>query len=307
MPSLFSSKKVKWIILSTLCCFFILFVTVKELGTYYTKKIIDRRLQEAGLSAFIHYQTISFQPFTLTPSLESVTLGNERYPWLALKTLSMKWLPLTYPNLDVSFQFDPSKPLARDSHYLLSKLGIHALRGSGHFVSNKTDKQLTSKLTLDIQQVGTLHWMSKLDLLTDSVSLQEFRSDLLASMALGQMSAMPILYGDSIAFETVDVRFHDSGLVAHLFPHPPSKQQGSSSEQVPITAKLENTIATLGLAKTGSNASKYIADQLFTFWQQPNTLTITMTPKRAISLTDIMLLSQEKQLYDGAKITIKNR
>lgn len=296
------SKKMKWIALSTVCCFLAVFLAVKALGTYYSKKIIDERLQHAGLGSLVHYKTLSFSPFTLTPTLESVTLGNEYYPWLAFRSISFKWLPLIYPDLQVDFQFDSHKSLARGSQQILSKLGIQTLKGSGLFTSNKIGKQLTSKLTLTIEQVGTLDWMSRLDLLTNTLSLQEFRSDLLASMALRQMSAMPIIYGDSIAFDKISIRFHDTGLMHHLFPLQKSPEQ--KRNQTNIIATLDKTIDELGLAKAGSHTSQRIVHQLLSFWHNPNTLTLVMAPSKALSLKEVMLLSQNKQLYDGAKLSM---
>ncbi|SBS29934.1 hypothetical protein MSP8887_01193 [Marinomonas spartinae] len=301
-PSWLLSRKMLRVALSILCCLLVVFLAAKELGTYYSKKIIDERLEHAGLRSFVHYKAISFSPFTLTPTLQSVSLGNEHYPWLAFRTISLKWLPLIYPDLRVSFQFDPHKSLARDSRRLLSKLGIDALKGSGLFTSNKIGRQLTSKLNLTIEQVGTLHWKSRLDLLTNTLSLQEFRSDLLASIALRQMSAMPIIYGDSVAFDKVSIRFHDTGLVHHLFPlqkHPAQKRN-----QMNITSTLEKVVDEMGLAKAGSHTSQLIVHQLLSFWHHPETLTFVMAPSKALSLKEIMLLSQNKQLYAGAKLSV---
>ncbi|WP_133012856.1 hypothetical protein [Marinomonas flavescens] len=290
-------------LLALLILLILLFSAAKYFGTRYATQVIDKQIHESGLAPLIHYKSISFNPLTLTPVMHSVSIGNKRYPWLRLTHIKFNYLPVIYPKLNVDFQFDDNKTsfIARDTRRLMTLMGIQQLTGQGHFLSAPKEGNIDSTLTLQVDQVGHLFFNSNIDILNQDVSLQEFRSDLLASMALGQLDAIPILYGDSIAFHKIALRFRDEGLIKRQWPEFSAK---SSHEALPYFKTLS---AYLGLAPYHSIQNHHISTQVTTFLTKANTLSFSMAPKQPIKLKTLMQFVRNESLYENSDMSLSAR
>jgi hypothetical protein len=280
-----------------------IFLALKYFGTRYAIQMIDDQIQESGLTPLIHYQKVSFDPLTLTPSLHSVSIGNKNAPWLRFSQIKFNSLPAIYPKLDIEFQFDSrSQPLARDTRRLMAIAGIKQLAGHGRFLSTPKGNNINSSLTLDISQVGKLLLTSNMDILDANFSLNELRSDFLASMALGQLDAMPILYGDSIALHNLAFRFQDNGLTRHIWPNAQNTRNNKDT-----LAFLKTLINNTGLAPYESIQAEHIATQIQDFLTKPQRLSFSMMPKQAIKLATLMTLFQNKSLYRESEMNLAAR
>ncbi|MEO9656010.1 hypothetical protein [Marinomonas sp.] len=289
-------------LLGALCVVVVLIYAVKHFGTQYAQEQIDVRLNESGLSAFVHYEDIHFNPLTLTPSLEQVTLGEKSAPWLRLARVSFNHYPLFQPDLDIDFWIaeSPTTELSRDSVRIMRTLGLETLLGKGHFSSTKKADQLASYLSLDIKDLGRIVWDSQIQLTKPNESINTMRTDLLASLALGQPEAMLILYGEHVAFEDVRIRYQENGMIEHLLPASEMSNYSDNDLSYLIQAASE----TLGLASIGSSEAQQIGETLLAFIKQPEHLTLTMKPNQAIDLKDITLLLGDKDLYQQANMQL---
>ncbi|REG84985.1 hypothetical protein [Marinomonas pollencensis] len=267
----------------------IAFFALKYVGSRYTTQIITQQIEESGLTPLIHYKKITFDTLTLSPVMHSVSIGNQRYPWLRFSKITFNALPINYPQLDIEFQFDDSQqPLARDTQRLLAIAGVNQLTGHGRFLSKPNGNNIDSTLTLTMPHLGQLYLSTNLDILDADFSLHELRSDLLASLALGQLDAMPILYGESVALHKLALRFQDNGLTKQIWPH------SQSNEKRLLVKSIINSI---GLAAYDSPQAEYLATQFENFLANPKQLSFSMLPKKAIKLSSLMKFSQEKSLY----------
>ena len=284
-----------------------LFVALKYLGSRYATQIIDQQIQQAGLTSLIHYQKISFNPLTLTPTMHLVSLGNQRAPWLRFSQVSLNFLPVIYPKLDLEFQLDANHPLANDTKQLMSRVGLTQLSGHGRFLSHPKMDNIDSTLTLHIDQMGDLFFNSNLDILNPEFSLHELRSDLFASMAMGQLSAMPIIYGDSIAFHSITLRFKDQGVIKRCWPaHHTLTNLNTNNAQNALL--FFNTLAdSLGLAPYHSVQNQHISGQLINFFANPNGLSFSMEPQHPLTLATLMQFVQRKSLYEKSGMTLSAR
>ncbi|MGO3455821.1 MAG: hypothetical protein ACTIMT_15220 [Marinomonadaceae bacterium] len=301
-----NQKKQRIMKITAICCLLlvgVVFFSLKYFGTRYATQMIDTQIQESGLTPLIHYKEISFDPLTLTPTLHAVSIGSKRAPWLRFTEVKFNALPVTYPKLDIEFQFDDSiQALARDTRHLMQLAGIKTLAGHGRFLSSPQGDNIDSTLTLDIQQVGQLFFTSNLDILDPDFSLHELRSDFLASLALGQLDAMPILYGESVALHNMAFRFQDNGLTRHVWSD--SEKVINSEENLLFLKALINNI---GLAPYQSIQADHIAAQIQDFLTTPQRLSFSMMPKQAIKLATLMTLFQNKSLYRESEMNLAAR
>ena len=289
-------------LLGALCVVVVLIYAIKHFGTQYAQEQIDARLKDSGLNEFVHYEEIHFNPLTLTPSLEQVTLGAKSAPWLRLARLSFNHYPLFQPDLDIDFWIaeSPVAELSRDSARIMRTLGLETLLGKGHFSSTKNEDHLASYLALDIKDLGRIVWDSQTQLTKPNESISTMRTDLLASLALGQPEAMLILYGEHVAFEEVRIRYQENGMIEHLLPAAEMANYSDNDLNYLIQAASE----TLGLAPFGSPEAQQIAETFLAFIKQPESLTLTMKPDQALDLKDITLLLGDKNLYQQANMQL---
>ena len=192
-----------------LSCFVILgLYAVQRFGAQYAEQKIREQLEHAGLTSFVHYQQVYFNPFTLTPSLEGVKVGLEDSPLLIFARISFNSYVIKHPNLDIDFWIQESHidSLSRETRGLMRSAGIDTLLGKGSFSSTVQNEEITSELKLDIKDIGKLTLLSNIQRLDRSFPLSDLRSDILASFALGQPEALPIIYGDAIRFRSLDIK-----------------------------------------------------------------------------------------------------
>ena len=280
-----------------------IFFALKFLGTRYATQTISKQIQESGLTPLIHYKKITFDPLTLSPIMHSVAIGNQRHPWLRFSQIKFNALPVNYPQLDIEFQFDDSQqPLARETQHLLTMAGIKQLNGHGRFLSKPTGKNIDSTLTLDIQQIGELFFTTSLDILDPNFSLHELRSDFLASLALGQLDAMPILYGESVALHNMSFRFQDNGLTRYVWPN--SEKSINREDNLLFLKALINKV---GLAPHQSIQADHIATQVQNFLTTPQRLSFSMMPPHPIKLVTLMSFIQNKSLYQDSDMNLVAR
>lgn len=289
-------------LLGALCVLVVIIYAIKHFGGQYAQQQIDARLKESGLSDFIHYENLHFNPLTLTPSLEQVSIGAQQAPWLRFARISFNHYPILQPDLDVDFWLEESTSaeLSRDSGRIMRTLGLTTLLGKGHLSSTQQDDHLDTFLALDIKDLGRLIWDSQVQLSHPQESLSTLRTDLLASLALGQPEAMLILYGEHIGFDALTLRYQDNGLLEQLLPAAEVAKYDDNSLQYLLQAATDS----LGLAPLGSPEAGQIADTLLAFIKQPERLTLTMSPNQTIDLKDITLLIGDKNLYQQANIQL---
>ena len=294
-------KAITYFILLSCMAIFIIYL-VQRFGTQYAEDKIQEQLNQSGLAPFVHYESIHLDPFTLTPSLENVSFGNENAPWLRFARISLNSYPIKYPNLDVDFwiQESPIDSLSRDTRHLMRAAGINTLLGKGSFTSKVKGENVSSHFKLDIKNLGKLDLSSKISLLDSSIVMSDLRSDVLASFALGQPEALPIIYGDAIELHSLKVNYEESGLIAHLFPQSAILQDSPENQ----LNGLKYMSQALGLAPADSEEAKHVAETLLMFFMQPEKLSLTMQPSSALNLKQLALMANEGSLYKDSKMTL---
>ncbi|WP_111638851.1 hypothetical protein [Marinomonas shanghaiensis] len=289
-----------------LSCFAILgLYAVQRYGAQYAEQKIQEQLERTGLSQFVHYQQVYFNPFTLTPSLEGVKIGDENSPILIFARISFNSYLIKHPNLDIDFwiQESPIDSLSRETRALMRSAGMDTLLGKGSFSSTIQDEGIVSELKLDIKDAGKLTLMSNIRLLDHEFTPSDLRSDILASFALGQPEALPIIYGDAIELRSLEIQYEESGLIHRLFPPSGSYQ----SNPVELEGALMFASQALGLAPANSPEAKQIATSVQTFLETPKQLTLSLLPSSPISVKELTLLASEGSLYKNNRITIQSR
>lgn len=297
-------KAVTYFILLSCVAIFVVYA-VQRFGGNYAEQKIQEQLELSGLAPFVHYESVHLDPFTLTPSLENVSFGNEYSPWLKFARISFNSYPINYPDLDVDFwiQESPIDSLSRDTRNLMRAAGIETLLGKGSFTSKIEGNKVSSNFTLDIKDIGKLAWASDINILDQNIAMDNLRSDVLASFALGQPEALPIIYGDAIEVHSLKVEYEESGLIAHLIPKLAISRDSSESQLNGIKYASQ----ALGLAPADSKEAEQIAETLLTFLKQPEQLSLTMSPSSAISLKELALLANQGSLYKDSKMELSNK
>ncbi|MFT2098099.1 hypothetical protein ACMUMQ_07030 [Marinomonas sp. 2405UD66-6] len=286
---------------------------IKYFGTQYTEEALKKQLDDAGLTPFVHYQTVHFNPFTLTPSIEEVSFGFENSPWLQFSRISLNSYPLTYPDLDVDFWIknSPAESLSYDTRRLMKIAGITTLLGKGSLSSTINEDQVTSQFKLDIKDLGILSTSSHIRLLNNELSMHEIRTDLLASIAMGQPLGLFFIHGEALEINDLDIRYQDSGLVTRLIPDTPKSQQ----EENQLASLLKFLSQSLGVAKANSVEADEITNTLVDFLkpsQDPslNTqaskkqLRLQMSPSKPLSLQELALMAHETRLYKDSNMRL---
>ncbi|NLQ19114.1 hypothetical protein HGG82_16045 [Marinomonas sp. M1K-6] len=277
---------------------------VQRFGAQYAEEKIQEQLERSGLASLVRYQSVYFNPFTLTPSLEGVSVGAENAPWLRFARISFNSYMIKHPNLDIDFwiQESPIDGLSRDTGRLMRAAGIDTLLGKGSFTSQIKNEHVSSVLKIDIKDLGKITLDSAITRLNNSVDLSDLRTDLLASLALGQPEALAIIYGEGIELHSLTVKYEELGLIHHLFP--PSDLQPKVIQDQLITLSLASQA--LGLAPADSPQAKQIATAVQAFLQEPKQLTLAMSPASPISLKALTLLANEGTLYKNSQMTLQS-
>ena len=296
-------KAVTYFILLSCLAIFAIYL-IQRFGTSYAEEKIQEQLTQSGLAPFVHYESIHLDPFTLTPSLENISFGNENAPWLRFARISFNSYPINYPDLNVDFWIkeSPINSLSRETRHIMRAMGIDTLLGKGSFSSNVEGENVSSQFKLDIKDIGKFDVSSKVDILDRSIDMSDLRSDILASFALGQPEALPIIYGDAIELHALDMRFAESGLFAHLFPQASSLQ----GQEEQILLELKQFSQTLGLAPANSTEATVIAKTLQAFLKQPEQLTLNLSPSSPISLKELTLMASQDTLYKDSNMKLSN-
>ena len=287
------------------CMAVLVIYAVQRFGGDYAEQKIQEQLERSGLAPVVHYESVHLDPFTLTPSLENVSFGNEYSPWLRFARISLNSYPINYPDLDVDFwiQESPIDSLSRDTRRLMRAAGIETLLGKGSFTSKVEGNKVSSSFKLDIKDIGKLAWASDISLLNKNIAMDNLRSDVLASFALGQPEALPIIYGDAIEVHSLEVEYEESGLIAHLVP----KSTITLDSRENQLNGIKYASQALGLAPANSEEAEHIANTLLTFLQKPEKLNLTLSPTSAISLKEIALMVNEGKLYKDSKMELSNK
>lgn len=292
------AKGVALFILIACIAIFVLYL-VQKFGSNYAEEKIQQRIQNAGLTQLIQYERLHLDPFTLTPSLENVRIGPASAPWLYLARISFNSYLFKQPNLDVDFWIKetPVNQLDASSASLFRQVGLQTLLGKGHFRSQVEGDKVTTQLHLDIKDVGK--WNITSDSLVDQspLNLMELRTDLLASIALGQPEAVLIIYGDKLKLAQARLDFDNLGLYQHLL----------QTWQAPDMAilSLQNQISQLGLAPANSVAALEMARSLYSLIERDQNLSLQLQPAEPISLKKLVLFAGEDDLAESANMTIR--
>ncbi|RBP80055.1 hypothetical protein EBI01_14120 [Marinomonas rhizomae] len=296
-------KAITYFILLSCVAIFVVYL-VQRFGAQYAEDKIKEQLDQSGLAPFVQYGSVHLDPFTLTPSLENVSFGNENAPWLRFARISFNSYPINYPDLDVDFwiQESPIDSLSRDTRRLMRAAGVDTLLGKGSFTSKVEGEKVSSQFKLDIKDIGKLNLFSNINVLDHNIAMSDLRSDVIASFALGQPEALPIIYGDVIELHSLKVEYEESGLIAHLLPKSALSRDSNENQ----LNGLKYMSQALGLAPANSTEAEQIAETLLTFLKQPEKLNLTMSPPSAISLKELALLANEGTLYKDSKMTLSN-
>ncbi len=293
------AKAVSFLILAACVAIFALYL-IQKFGAEYAEEKIQQRITAAGLKAFIEYDSVHLDPFTLTPSLENVRFGPKSAPWLNFARISFNSYLFKQPNLDVDFWIKdtPVDLLSRDTAAWFRQAGLEQVLGKGSFQSTLDGDILQSHLNLDIKDAGKLDLISHTQLATQDLSLVDLRTDLLASVALGQPEAVLYLYGEQLSIDQLSVTYQDTGLAQHLSGDWPQRLREWR------IAKLEHLMDQLKLAPQGTSNALALARTLDQYLLNPTQVSLTFSPNEAMNLKQLALIAEQKMLARQAKLKV---
>ena len=293
------AKAVSFLILAACVVIFALYL-IQKFGAEYAEEKIQQRITTAGLQTLIKYDSVHLDPFTLTPSLENVRFGPNSAPWLNFARISFNSYLFKQPNLDVDFWIKetPVNQLSRETATLFRQAGLKHVLGKGSFQSTLDGDTLESHLHLDIKDAGKLNVISHTELSKQDLSLVDLRTDLLASVALGQPEAILYLYGERLNIEQLSVSYQDTGLAEHLFN---DWSQHSNEWRM---LKLSQIVDQLKLAPEDSLDALNLARTLDQYLLEPATLSLTFSPNTAMNLKQLALIAEQKMLAQQAKLKV---
>ena len=298
-----------------LSCFGVFVVYgVQRFGGHYANEKAQEKIAQAGLSGLVQYDSLYFNPFSLTPSLENVRVGPANAPWLTFARLSFNSYIIKHPNLDIDFWIQKSEAaeLSRDTAALMRAAGIDTLLGKGHLSSEIENDKLTWAFHLDIKDVGKLTLSADITLLDKTTLIRDLRADALASIAMGQPSALLSIYEDDIEIGSLTLQYEELGLVQHRYPISPDNPDDPAND---LTNYLNNSLAianhtlglaaALGLAQEGSTEATDIDNALKAFLIAPKNLTLSVQPAAPLSLRALRNLAEQGTLYQDGQITLQ--
>lgn len=277
---------------------------IQHFGTKYAQQKINDQLAQSGLKDLVHYESVNFDPFTLTPSIDNVSVGIESAPWLRFARITFNNFTLNYPDLDIDFWIKQSaaSDLSRDTGRLMRSAGIKTLIGKGSFTSTIDGEEVSSHFRLNIKDIGIISVASEVNLLDHNIVMSEFRTDLLASLALGQPEAIFILYGETLEFRSLNINYTDTGLMSRQFPQSETKDSKSA-----LRSMLKSSSESFGLTTKNTLDAEQIADSIIGFLQEPNQINLSLLPPYPINLKALTLLFGDKNLYKGSNMRISHQ
>lgn len=289
------------IILSVLAVLFT--IPLKFFGTRYLENQLQQQLTQAGLMGLVHYSKLNLDLFSLTVSLNDVSLGRENAPWIRLHDIHFKHILLNYPDLDINFTLENSdqKTLSRKTRLYMALAGINVLQGQGYIKSKIKGDELDSNIQLQLNQSGTLQLASRLSINTTGVTLETLRSDLLASLALGQPEAMVFLYGDNLRLKSLKLQYQEEGLVQRYM----TSFGLNKGTRDYLVSTIDSGVSSLGLAPWQSPAAKEIANTLTDFLLSPNRLQIALLPPSYVTLNELSAFLTNKTFYSNTNMKIE--
>lgn len=275
---------------------------IQHFGTKYAQQKISDQLIQSGLVDLVQYESVNFDPFTFTPSIDNVSVGIESAPWLQFARITFNNFTLNYPDLDIDFWIKKSaaSDLSRDTGRLIRAAGIETLIGKGSFTSVINGEQISSHFKLNIKDVGIMNVASEVNLLDHNIVMSEFRTDLLASLALGQPEAIFIIYGETLELRSLNIEYKDTGLISNW---PPELSRPTNN----LRNILKSNSQALGLTTENAPNAEQIADTIIGFLQKPNQLRLTLLPPSPINLKELTLLSGDNNLYKGSNMRISHQ
>lgn len=276
-----------------LSCFGVFVVYgVQRFGGDYANEKAQEKIAQAGLTGLVQYDSLYLNPFSLTPSLENVRVGPANAPWLKLSRLSFNSYIIKHPNLDIDFwlQKSDAAELSRDTAALMRAAGIDTLLGKGHLSSEIENNNLTWSFHLDIKDVGKLTLSADIRLLDKTTLINDLRADALASIAMGQPSALLSIYEEDIEIRSLTLQYEELGLVQHRYPISPDDPANY----------LANS-----LAQEGSAEATDIDNALKAFLIAPKNLTLSVQPAAPLSLRTLRNLAEQGTLYQDGQITLQ--
>ncbi|MDB4837516.1 hypothetical protein OAH87_03515 [Marinomonas sp.] len=284
-------------ILMVFCVLVLAIYFAKHFGTQYAEKKVQEQLDRSGLAPFVDYKTLHFNPFEIAVSLEDVSAGLASAPWLTFSRITLNYHPTQPSHIDIDFWIKQSAAaeLSTETQLWMRKAGIDTLLGKGSFSSLQQGESVTSELTIIIKDVGEIIGSSDIKLFDQNISMMELRTDMLASMAMGQPEGVFIIHGDAVQIQSARLAYTDMGLAKHVFP------------QQPDNRVIYGIIEKLGLAHQYSAEAEHIAKTVSHFFQSQNKTLITeVSPSPPITLKDATLLISDKLLYKKTGMSISN-
>ena len=299
--SLIAKLFTRFVLLSCLVVFVV--YGVQRFGGHYANEKAQEKIAQAGLSGLVQYDSLYFNPFSLTPSLENVRVGPANAPWLTFARLSFNSYIIKHPNLDIDFwiQKSDAAELSRDTAALMRAAGIDTLLGKGHLSSEIENDKLTWAFHLDIKDVGKLTLSADITLLDKTTLIRDLRADALASIAMGQPSALLSIYEDDIEIGSLTLQYEELGLVQHRYPISPDDPDNNLA----IASHTLGLAAALGLAQEGSTEATDIDNALKAFLIAPKNLTLSVQPAAPLSLRALRNLAEQGTLYQDGQITLQ--
>lgn len=291
-----------------LSCFGVFVVYgVQRFGGDYANEKAQEKIAQAGLTGLVQYDSLYLNPFSLTPSLENVRVGPANAPWLKFSRLSFNSYIIKHPNLDIDFWIQQSNQneLSRDTAALMRAAGIDTLLGKGHLSSEIENDNLTWAFHLDIKDVGKLTLSADIKLLDKTTLINDLRADALASIAMGQPSALLSIYEEDIEIGSLTLQYEELGLVQHRYPISPDDPDNYLANSLAIAGHTLGLASALGLAQKGSAEATDIDNALRAFLIAPKNLTLSVQPTAPLSLRTLRDLAEQGTLYQDGQITLQ--
>lgn len=278
----------------------VILTAVTFYGQSVAQQKIDLAISDYDLGKIVQYDSVSFNPFTLTPSLNNVVVGQQGKSILLFDQISFHNYDVNkrkrLVDIDVSYQLETvpvnDAPIDIKEMLVLPVMtGLSSFGGGGRVVIDADGEDLNLFVSAMVDDISGV----ELDL--SAIYDGELKTEGLGKRNLlspfGALGAIQSL-GDDVYFETLTFKLKDDGFLDKWLPQSTEAADYDETEQFD---SLAYNVEGMGLAKATSFEAENIAHEVMAFIASPNTFTVSVEPEDPVSLSDVLGFLQKKQAY----------
>lgn len=282
------------------------FIGTSVYGQYKTEENVERLLNNNSLNEMVHYDSVSFNPLTFTPSLNDVVVDLDSRTQIKFETISVHNYAFDkqtkQADIDVSYRLKEvpvsDAPITvKKALVVPTMLGLSTFASQGRISLNADGEELLLALSVAVSEIASVEFNLSAEYDLGDVNLNQNLGNVWLTVMLGGSSILEKVFIESINFE-----LHDEGLLPEIASEIKKEEGYKPLKQSDEMIQLVDMI---GLAKLNSSDAKEIASEMDDFISSPSELNISVNPDSPVSFDQIKEAVRSKQAYErlGMKIS----